>query len=62
MELFELTKIQSVILSSIMISILAQMTFLYYVSINKYTFNLYYAAGYFIFSIIAYLFYYKLLL
>ena len=62
MELFELTKIQSVILSSIMISILAQMTFLYYVSINKYTFNLCYAAGYFIFSIIAYLFYYKLIL
>ena len=62
MELFELTKIQSIILSSIMISILAQITFLYYVSIDKYTFNLFYAVGYFFFSIIAYLFYYKLLL
>lgn len=61
MDLFSISKIQQLLLTSTVIAMLVQViTIYYFVDIG--TFNMMYSIGYIIFSIFSSLFYYKLIL
>jgi len=61
-DLFELTKPQKVLFYSVIISMIVQICCIYYMIDTKEKFKLCNCMGYIIFSTIAYLFYYKMVL
>lgn len=61
-KLFDLTKPQKILLLSAGVSMIVQVTCVYYFTEEKNRFNVKHCGWYIIFSIFSYLFYYKMIL